>query len=181
MAPQVPAKKSHKVRNVVLAVVAVIVIIAVASSAGKKTDAVVATSPTSAAVASPMASNSTATGDVVVTSSTVPATSAVAAPTPKPAAGEDPKADVAITGCAPGDGGYLAAKVRVTNHSSKPSNYIVTVIFESKDGSEQLDTGLAAVNELAAGQVSNQDAASMKTAPKAGYTCKVGDVTRYAS
>ena len=40
----------------------------------------------------------------------------------------------------------------MTNHSSKPSNYIIEVVFETPDGKTQLDTASALVNHLAAGQ-----------------------------
>lgn len=166
--PGVPLKKSHKVRNVVLAVVAVIVIIAVASGAGKKKDAA---TPTTAGSTAATPGASAANGDA-----STPSTDGSAA-----VDGSDPKQDVTITKCVTGAGGYLSATVKVVNHSEKASNYIVTVAFESKTGSEQLDTGLAAVNGLKPGQSSSQDAASLKTAPKGGFKCSIGDVTRYAS
>lgn len=90
--------------------------------------------------------------------------------------------DVAITGCAAdATTGYLAAAVTVTNKSSKTSNYIVTIAFESKDGKTQLDTGLVAVNNLDSGQSTNQTAGGLKAAPAGGYTCKLADLTRFAA
>src|SRR4051812_11033540 len=53
---------------------------------------------------------------------------------------ENPPADdVKIDECGPASGTpYMRATVDVRNHSSEPSNYIITVAFESKDGGEQL-------------------------------------------
>lgn len=90
--------------------------------------------------------------------------------------------DVSVNSCtADPTTGFVTAKVTVTNNSSKPSNYAITIAFQSKDGSTQLDTGLVAVNNLAPGQTSQQEANGLKTAPADGYDCKVADATRYAS
>jgi len=89
--------------------------------------------------------------------------------------------DVAVTSCVPDSVGYAAAKVVVTNTSSKASNYAVTVTFETAGGATQVGTGLATVDGLLPGQKSvPQDVSSLQTAP-AGYTCRVTDVTRYAA
>jgi hypothetical protein len=102
---------------------------------------------------------------------------ATSKPTPSgPAHSED----VAITSCAPDQAGFAAAKVTVTNHSSKASNYAITITFESADGKTQIGTGLVAVNGLAPGQQSNEDTSSLKEATP-GYTCKVSEILRYAA
>jgi hypothetical protein len=94
-----------------------------------------------------------------------------------------PAGDVAIASCAPdSDAGWVDAKVVVTNHSSKTSNYLVTIAFTSKDNATQIDTGLVAVNNLAPGQASApQDAMGTNDAPAAGFACKAAQVERYAS
>jgi hypothetical protein len=115
------------------------------------------------------------------TSSTTP--SAIAAGQPASAAqaaGPEHSEDVAITGCAPDAAGFAAANVTVTNHSSKASNYIVNIVFESGDGTTQIGTGLVAVNGLQPGQQSPQDTSALKPAT-AGYRCRIGDITRYAA
>jgi hypothetical protein len=96
------------------------------------------------------------------------------------------EADVALTKCALADNQFEGpeATVSVTNHSSKPSNYIVDVAFDSVDGKTQLDTGTALVNTLQPGQTATDTAASLKSdlrtsSPK--FTCKVSKVTRFAS
>ena len=89
--------------------------------------------------------------------------------------------DVAITACTPDAAGFAAAKVVVTNHSSKASNYIINIVMESPDGKTQIGTGLVSVNGLAPGQASSpQDASSLQSV-NGPYTCRVGDITRYAS
>lgn len=72
------------------------------------------------------------------------------------------------------------ATVAVTNHSSKTSDYIITVAFENPDGS-QFGTGTAVVNALAAGQAGSDTASTLKDGAPKGFTCKVVDVTRTAS
>lgn len=94
--------------------------------------------------------------------------------------------DVAITACDLPANQFEGpeAVLKITNQSSKPSNYVVTVAFESADGTQQLDTANAVVQTLSAGQSVNETAVSLKgdlrkTAGK--FTCKVTDVQRYAS
>lgn len=91
--------------------------------------------------------------------------------------------DIKITACANGGLGGPTATVVVTNHSSKASNYIVTIAFDSADGKTQLGTGDVAVNDLQPGQSSSpQTADSLSTTPgPAGFTCRLTDLTRYAS
>ncbi len=108
-------------------------------------------------------------------------TSVGGATTGKPASGPAHAEDVAITACAADPTtGFADAKVTVTNHSSKTSNYAITIAFESQDGTTQIGTGLVAVSNLASGQQSPQDASSLVTAT-GPFTCKVADITRYAA
>lgn len=95
--------------------------------------------------------------------------------------------DVTITACALSDNEFLGpeATVKVTNNSSKPSNYSVQIAFVSKDGATQYDTGGILVSGLAPGQSTVDKAASLKsevrTQAAGGFNCKVLDVTRFAS
>jgi len=89
--------------------------------------------------------------------------------------------DVTVAGCSVDAVGDPVAHVTTLNHSSKTSNYIVQVVFETSDGATQIDTGMVAVNNLAPGQTSNDDAATFKSTPAGSFTCKVGNVTRYAA
>lgn len=88
--------------------------------------------------------------------------------------------DVTITSCGADDLGQLEAVLRITNNSSKPSNYMINVAFESPDGSEQLDTGFAIVDTLQPGQSTNENAITFTTAP-ADFKCRITSVDRYAS
>lgn len=88
--------------------------------------------------------------------------------------------DVKITKCKRDQFGDLDAKVRITNHSSKASDYIVTVAFESQNGSEQIDTGTAIVDSLQPGQSTNQDAGGTKSYKKQ-FKCVLSDAERTAS
>jgi hypothetical protein len=114
--------------------------------------------------------------------SAAPSSAASKSAAPKASKLPDHAEDVAITGCvADATTGYLQASVTVKNNSSKTSNYAITIAFESKDKTKQLDTGLVAVNDLASGQSSDQTAIGLSPAPAGGYTCKLADITRYAS
>jgi len=148
----VAEKKSHKLRWIILGVVALIVVISIATSSGG-------------------GSKSSSTSSPTVQASTG-------------SSGSKPlqhASDVAITSCVPDSIGYAAAKVVVTNTSSKASNYVITVTFEAAGGATQVGTGLASVDGLLPGQKSvPQDVSSLQTAP-AGYTCRVTDATRYAA
>jgi hypothetical protein len=93
-------------------------------------------------------------------------------------------ADVSITSCKAADNEYIAfeAGVRVTNNSSKESNYMISIVFQSPDGKTQYDTGQVAVNNLAPGQTANETTYSLKSENRGKpVTCKVADVVRYAS
>ena len=97
---------------------------------------------------------------------------------------KDAEKDVKIDSCTMSNDGFSGPKaaLTVTNNSSKTSNYIITVAFEGPGGSQQLDTGNAAVNNLAPGQSASEEAVSFKKeANVEGMTCKVASVTRYAS
>lgn len=88
--------------------------------------------------------------------------------------------DVKITKCGKDSLGDLDAKVAVTNHSSKASDYLITVAFESKDGSRQITTGNAIVDSLQPGQTTVQDAGGL-TAYSRPFKCVISDAQRTES
>ena len=90
------------------------------------------------------------------------------------------KDDARLSSCSTDSLGQLSAKVTITNHSSKSSNYMVTVVFESSDGATQLDSSFAAANNLSPNQNTTVEAVSFKE-PQGRFTCRITDVTRYAS
>lgn len=74
----------------------------------------------------------------------------------------------------------LKSGLTVTNNSSKPSNYLITVSFESPDGSTKYGSGNAAVQSLASGQTTTVEA--LGTGSVTGeLVCKVTDVERLAA
>lgn len=92
----------------------------------------------------------------------------------------DHSEDVQITSCKKdASTGFPVASVKVTNQSSKSSNYIVTVSFNQ--GAEQLDTGLATISNLNPGSSGTQEATSFKSDVPSGFTCKVEDTTRMSA
>ena len=95
-----------------------------------------------------------------------------------------PENDVTISACAITDNEFEgpSATLTVLNNSSKPSDYFVTVAFESTDGKQQLDTAIAAITALASGQTATEQAVSLKSDLRAQpFTCKVTKVFRTAS
>jgi hypothetical protein len=70
--------------------------------------------------------------------------------------------------------------VTVTNHTSKTSNYLITITVTTADRKTQIDTANAAVNNLEPGQTTDAQAVMGKAIP-AGAVCKVAEVTRFAS
>jgi len=88
--------------------------------------------------------------------------------------------DVKLTSCGADSLGYLQAELTVTNNSSKESDYIINVVFESDDGSTQLDTAISFVNNLKPGQNKVEKALSFTEAP-ANFTCTISSVDRSES
>jgi Flp pilus assembly protein TadG len=91
--------------------------------------------------------------------------------------------EVRMTGCKTSSNQFEGpiATVTVVNNTSKASNYIIDVTFDSTDGKTQLDSSVATVNNVAPGQTATADATSLKPDIKSPYVCKVGRVTRFAA
>jgi len=93
--------------------------------------------------------------------------------------------DVTITKCALDDNEFLGAtaELAVLNHSSKPSSYIISIVFESPDGTKQLGTGTAILNNVGPNQTATDKASTLesdiRTAGK--FNCKIASVSRTAS
>lgn len=90
-------------------------------------------------------------------------------------------ADVALGACSNDSTLNLGeAQVTITNHTSKTSNYLVTIAADSADGKTQIGTGNASAENLQAGQSTTVKAQFTEAIP-AGAVCKVAQVDRYAS
>lgn len=94
--------------------------------------------------------------------------------------------DVEIKACRVSSNQFLGyeSTVKVTNNSSKTSNYMITVVVQSDDGSTQLETINFAVQRLDPGQSTEQTepgGSRDKVVAGESFTCKVSDVTRYAA
>ena len=88
-------------------------------------------------------------------------------------------ADVELTDCVPTGAGFMASTVRITNHSSKRSNYVVDVVFESANGSRQLAARTIFVNDLEPGQATQQEAGTLTPSPER-FDCRVSQVQRFS-
>ncbi|MFE1954565.1 MULTISPECIES: FxLYD domain-containing protein [Streptomyces] len=71
------------------------------------------------------------------------------------------------------------AKIRITNHSSKTSDYWVSIEFVDANG-ERVDDTVATSDNLAAGEVANMSAGGLEEA-SGPIKCRITDVDRWAS
>jgi hypothetical protein len=91
-----------------------------------------------------------------------------------------PEADVELVKCSTDEfGQFPQAELKVTNNSSKTSNYVIQVEFLDGSGTRKAE-GTAALNNLASGQVAEEKAVGLSKAPD-GLKCKITKVDRYAS
>jgi len=97
---------------------------------------------------------------------------------------ENPPADdVTVGECGLASGtNFMRATVDVLNHSSEPSNYFITVAFESDDGDRQLATSTTGVNALGPDQSTTAEANSFQESPGGEeLTCRITRVERFAA
>lgn len=175
--PGAPRRRSwfrrHKVLTALGGIVVLIVVLVVTTSGGGDDG-----TPTAAATAAPPASDAT---DTAVVGGAAPSATPTQRTKVAGIAGAD---DVTVSGCTKSDNPYLGptAQLTVTNHSSKASNYSITVTFTSPDGATQLDSGNAFVQSLAPGQTTQVEATGLKEDAAAGqFTCKLARVDRFAA
>ncbi len=89
--------------------------------------------------------------------------------------------DVTIVSCTTTNG-QPAAKVRIVNHSSKTSNYIVTVAFDSSDGNVHYRSTVSSTSAVGSGEtVIRNTAVSKASSNSSTFSCKVDSVERWAS
>jgi hypothetical protein len=91
--------------------------------------------------------------------------------------------DATIVSCTTTNG-QPTAKVKIVNHSSKTSNYIVTVAFDSSDGKVHYVSSLSSssTSDVAPGGTIVRNTAVSKSSSNSGkFSCKVESVSRWAS
>jgi hypothetical protein len=166
--PAAPRKKRPTLRWVLVGIVAIVVISSLASAGSKDK-----TSTTASAAPSAAAKSDSAAAD---------APAPAAAPKPdEPKSNSTntehrPQDDVEISSCTQGMFGP-DVKVKITNHSSKASNYVITLGAEDAAGNRVGD-GFASTNNLNPGQTALIDGAlTGENVAK----CTVEQVERYAS
>jgi hypothetical protein len=93
-----------------------------------------------------------------------------------------PQADINAdaTKCAVDALGDAGAKGTLTNHSSKQSNYLITVRFTDASGT-QFGNGNAAVQNVLPGSTATWDATGVDKPSSASWKCTVAQVERLAS
>jgi hypothetical protein len=97
------------------------------------------------------------------------------------AGGGSASKDVTIVSCTTMNG-QPTAKVRIVNHSSKTSSYVVTVAFDSSNGDVHYRSSISSSstsNVEPGGSVEQNAVVSKSVSGK--FTCKVSSVTRWAS
>jgi hypothetical protein len=94
-----------------------------------------------------------------------------------------PGEDVTVADCEPAEGtGFMRATLDVLNHSSEPSNYIITVAFESDDGGEQFTTATTVVDGLGPDQTTTVEADAFEEPPPGqDFSCSINQVQRFAA
>ncbi|MEU6941428.1 FxLYD domain-containing protein [Streptomyces rubiginosohelvolus] len=91
-----------------------------------------------------------------------------------------PEGDVKVTGCeVDSTPTWARADLTITNRSSKKSNYLISIEFVDKTGT-RIGEAVAATSNLAPGQSAQGKAQGLDQITGA-ITCKITDVTRYAS
>lgn len=75
---------------------------------------------------------------------------------------KDASGDV-VFGKPTSDGAFATAPVKITNHSSKRSDYFIDVSIESADGKTQYDTSTVISQSVEPGQTANEKATFFKT------------------
>ncbi|MFI6645811.1 hypothetical protein [Streptomyces sp. NPDC050504] len=152
--PPPPRKKRRTLLYVLLGVAAFIVLIAVAGALTGSTDNDV--SPPKKSPSPPPAQEKTSSAE------------------------SGPRADVEVTGCVvDSTTSWPEAKLRITNHSSKASDYWINVEFVDAKG-ERVAEGFAATNHLAPAQVANESANGF-TQTSDPIKCRITEVSRRAS
>jgi hypothetical protein len=148
----------------------------------RTTLAITATALLLAAVSACDPATTTTTPSKAASKAAVPAASnAASAPAAAVPAGDGDKLkDIEIVSCQVDSTiHWPSADLKITNHTSKSSNYMVTIEFVDGSGT-RLAEGLAATNNLAAGQAATVKAAGTAEV-KGSVSCRVVDVTRYAA
>jgi len=94
---------------------------------------------------------------------------------------QDASGDVKISTCGTVDSiGFRYPRVTVVNRSSKSSDYYITIVYESVDGSVKYDDSFVMVDSLNPGQSISKEGLPVSDVPSKAV-CKVTEVQRTAS
>jgi hypothetical protein len=83
--------------------------------------------------------------------------------------------DVTLVGCAGDD--PPTANLHIKNSSSSARSYFITVSFTTDNGANQIDTGIATVNDLAPGQTTDVQAVAISFDAEPYDQCKIVNVS----
>lgn len=90
-----------------------------------------------------------------------------------------PEADVTLDGCEPGEFGTVTVPLTITNHSSKASNYLITVEILDADGT-RLGEAFTAADAVRPDQTSKTEAIGTVTDGDVD-SCKLLQVERFSA
>jgi len=91
-----------------------------------------------------------------------------------------PEDDVEITSCEKTVIDTVDVALRVTNNSSKESDYTISLTVEDSGGSK-IGDGFASTSNVDPGQTANIEGVATLTGEGADFTCSVEEVERFAS
>jgi hypothetical protein len=91
-----------------------------------------------------------------------------------------PEDDVELLSCSKTVIDTIEAQLRVTNHSSKESNYTISLGVEDGNGTKVGD-GFASTNNVNPGQVAMVKGIATLDSPSATVKCKIEEVERFSS
>lgn len=91
-----------------------------------------------------------------------------------------PEADLTVNSCDVSEGGLVTADVQILNHSSKQSNYLVSINVLDGDGTKVGEAN-AVVNHVDPGQTAVDGAVGTVQGDPGAVTCKLVKVDRLAS
>ena len=87
-------------------------------------------------------------------------------------------ADVKLAKCGVDTGtGWPKAILTITNHGANKASYLVTIAFQSSDGTTQYDSAPTSVQDLSPGQKATTVAEGLAAAPHT-FTCEIASVNR---
>lgn len=75
--------------------------------------------------------------------------------------------------------GNMAATIEVSNRTSRQTDYLIHVAFESPDGSVQYDTAVTVISRLEPGQTATDEVIGFGADADDDFVCRIADEQSY--